>query len=189
MRDRGKEVESWHDGTMHDAAPLFCSFKISRETQSSNSGGGHDWVARSLSNSCPRFACIEKTPLAPGLTNSSKWTPWSQLRSCSRSGWSVKVMFVHNLIVLCTRSGTKYCSSQSGARRKELGFAVVIMAVMSSRRREVSALLTKGAYFAVSTYSIVQEVSSSTRDLDGRGNTLRGLDTSAETPIIVMCQG
>ena len=42
--------------------------------------------------------------------------------------------FAQKLIAVCTRPGTKSCSSQSGAHSKELGFAVSIVVVMSSRR-------------------------------------------------------
>ena len=40
-------------------------------------------------------------------------------------------------------------------------------------QRQVSALITKSVYFAMTAYSFVQEVSSSTRDLNGRVNELR----------------
>ena len=39
--------------------------------------------------------------------------------------------------------------------------------------KQVAALITKSAYFAMTAYSFVQEALSDTRDLDGRGNALR----------------
>ena len=44
------------------------------------------------------------------------------------------MVFAQKVVVLCTRPGTKSCSSQSGAHLKELGFVVTIVVVMSSRR-------------------------------------------------------
>ena len=51
-------------------------------------------------------------------------------------------------------------------------------------QRQVFALISKGAYFSTTAYSFVQEVSSSTRDLNGRVDALRRGDTSAETPFV-----
>ena len=39
--------------------------------------------------------------------------------------------------------------------------------------RQVAALITKSAYFAMTAYSFLQEALNATRDLDGRSNALR----------------
>ena len=74
-------------------------------------------------------------PVASGLTKLVQMDALEPAKKLSPFGIvGQKMVFAQKLNAICTRPGTKSCSSQSGAHSKELGFAVSIVVVMSSRR-------------------------------------------------------